>query len=190
MTWLFVFSTFAPTYLVTKGYTPGEMGLIMAAIGFGAFVWGFVGPAISDRIGRKPTLIIFCLIASISPLVLALVHASLAVMMILGFLTSVGQACFPLFMVIIPGESMPSGLVATAISVTQLIGEIVGGCIAPVLAGIGADAWGLEAPLYIAFVGAIISAVISIGLIETAPVKFQKLKQTAVNIPEAEITEI
>jgi MFS family permease len=93
-------------------------------------------------------------------------------------------------MVIIPGESMPSGLVATAISVTQLIGEIVGGCIAPVLAGIGADAWGLEAPLYIAFVGAIISAVISIGLIETAPVKFQKLKQTAVNIPEAEITEI
>jgi MFS family permease len=144
MTWLFVFSTFAPTYLVTKGYTPGEMGLIMAAIGFGAFVWGFVGPAISDRIGRKPTLIIFCLIASISPLVLALVHASLAVMMILGFLTSVGQACFPLFMVIIPGESMPSGLVATAISVTQLIGEIVGGCIAPVLAGIGADAWGLE----------------------------------------------
>jgi MFS family permease len=190
MTWLFVFTTFAPTYLTSKGYTPGEMGLIMASIGFGSFIWGFVGPGISDRIGRKPTLIIFCLIASLSPLVLALVHSSLGVMMLLGFLTSVGQACFPLFMVIVPGESMPNSLVATAISVTQLIGEIVGGCVAPVLAGISADAWGLEAPLYIAFVGAIFSAIISIGLRETAPVKLQKLKQKVVNITEAELSEI
>jgi MFS family permease len=190
MTWLFVFTTFAPTYLTSKGYLPGEMGLIMAAIGFGSFVWGFVGPSISDKIGRKPTLIIFCLIASLSPLVLAIIHTSLGVMMLLGFLTSVGQACFPLFMVIVPGESMPNGLVATVISVTQLIGEIVGGCVAPVIAGLSADTWGLEAPLYIAFVGAVISAVVSIGLSETAPIKFQKQLQKSVNIPDTEIPEV
>lgn len=171
MTWLFVFTTFAPVYLTSKGYTPGEMGLIMASIGLGSFIWGFAGPAISDKVGRKPTLIVFCLIASLSPVVLALVHGSLAVMMILGFLTAVGQACFPLFMAIIPGESMPSGLIASAISVTQLVGEIVGGCVAPVLAGIAADSWGLEAPLWIAFVGGILAALIAIGLRETAPIK-------------------
>ena len=176
MTWLFVFTTFAPTYLMSKGYTASEMGLIMAAIGFGSFVWGFTGPAISDRIGRKPTLIIFCLIASLSPLVLAFIQGSVGVMMLLGFFTAVGQACFPLFMVIVPGESMPGNLVASAISVTQLVGEIVGGCVAPVIAGIAADAFGLNAPLFIAFAGAVVAAMIAIGLKETAPIKLNKLQ--------------
>ncbi|MBS4208313.1 MFS transporter [Bacillus sp. FJAT-50079] len=176
MTWLFVFTTFAPVYLTSKGYTAGEMGLIMAALGFGSFVWGFGGPAISDKIGRKPTLIIFSLIACLSPLVLALIQGSLAVMMLLGFLTAVGQACFPLFMAIIPGESMPAILAASAISVTQLVGEIFGGAIMPIIAGIAADAWGLEAPLYIAFAGALIAAFIALGIKETAPIKLQKLQ--------------
>ncbi len=174
MTWLFVFTTFAPVYLTSVGYTPGEMGLIMAALGFGSFIWGFAGPALSDKFGRKPTLIVFCLIASLSPVILALIHGSLAVMMFLGFLTAVGQACFPLFMAIIPGESMPIGLVASAISVTQLVGEIVGGCVAPVMAGMAADAYGLEAPLWIAFAGALIGGAIAFGLKETAPIKLNK----------------
>ena len=153
MTWLFVF---------------------MAAVGFGSFIWGFVGPGISDKIGRKPTLIIFSFIACLAPLVLALVHGSVGLMMILGFFTAVGQACFPLFMAIIPGESIKAGLIASAISVTQLIGELVGGCVAPVLAGVAADAWGLEAPLYIACAGAIIGGIIAFGLKETAPIKLKR----------------
>ena len=177
MTWLFVFTTFAPVYLTSIGYTAGEMGLIMAAIGFGSFIWGFVGPTISDKIGRKPTLIVFSLIACLSPLVLAFIHGSLATMMILGFLTAVGQACFPLFMAIIPGESMPAALVASAISVTQLVGELVGGCIAPILAGIAADMWGLEAPLWIAFAGALVGGLIAFGIKETAPIKLKKVEQ-------------
>ena len=95
-------------------------------------------------------------------------------MMILGFFTAVGQACFPLFMAIIPGESIKAGLIASAISVTQLIGELVGGCVAPVLAGVAADAWGLEAPLYIACAGAIIGGIIAFGLKETAPIKLKR----------------
>jgi MFS family permease len=174
MTWLFVFTTFAPVYLTSIGYTPAQMGLIMAAVGFGSFIWGFVGPGISDKIGRKPTLIIFSFIACLAPLVLALVHGSVGLMMILGFFTAVGQACFPLFMAIIPGESIKAGLIASAISVTQLIGELVGGCVAPVLAGVAADAWGLEAPLYIACAGAIIGGIIAFGLKETAPVKLKR----------------
>lgn len=172
MTWLFVFTTFAPVYLTqVGGYKLEEMGLIMAAVGFGSFVWGFVGPGISDKIGRKPTLIIFCAVASLSPLCLAIVHGSLPVMMLLGFFTAVGQGAFPLFMAVVPGESIPLRFVATAVALTQLVGEIVGGTIAPSLAGVAADAWGLQAPLYIAFAGALISALIAFGIKETAPAK-------------------
>lgn len=172
MTWLFVFTTFAPTYLTTVDkFSPEQMGLIMAAIGLGSFVWGFLGPAISDKFGRKPTLIVFCFVAALSPLILATVHASLGVMMLLGFLTTVGQGCFPLFMAIIPGESLPLRYVATAVAMTQLVGEIVGGTIAPSLAGFAADKWGLQAPMYIAFGGALVSGFIAFGLRETAPAK-------------------
>jgi len=180
MTWLFVFTTFAPIYLTSvANYTAADMGLIMAAIGFGSFVWGFVCPAISDKLGRKPTLIIFCLIASLSPLVLAVVHGSLPIMMLLGFFTAVGQGCFPLFMAIIPGESLPLPLVATAISVTQFAGEIVGGAVAPSLAGFAADAWSLEAPLWIAFGGALVSGITAFAIKETAPIRVQSQLQTA-----------
>jgi predicted MFS family arabinose efflux permease len=175
MTWLFVFTTFAPMYLISVGYTPGEMGLIMAANGLGSFIWGFSGPAISDKLGRKPTLIVFCLVASLAPVMLAIVHGSLSVMMLLGFLTAVGQACFPLFMAIIPGESLTPILAASAISVTQLVGELVGGCLMPTVAGVAADAWGLKAPLWIAFGGAILAGLIAFGLKETAPIKVKQI---------------
>jgi MFS family permease len=170
MTWLFVFTTFAPEYLTqVDKYTGPQMGLIMAAIGFGSFVWGFVAPWISDKIGRKPTLIIFCIVACLAPLSLAVVHASIPVMMVLGFFTSVGQGCFPLFMAIIPGESLPGHLVASAVALTQLIGELVGGTVAPSLAGFAADQFGLSAPLWIACAGALVSGLLGFGLKETAP---------------------
>ncbi|MCL6593113.1 MAG: MFS transporter [Alicyclobacillus sp.] len=170
MAWLFVFTTFAPTYLTEVGhYGPEQMGLIMAAIGFGSFFWGFVIPALSDRWGRKPTLIVFSFIASLSPLCLAVFHGTVPQMMGIGFLTTVGQGCFPLFMAVIPGESLPFRFAATAVALTQLVGELVGGTVAPTVAGVAADSWGLQAPLWIAFAGALISGLIALGLRETAP---------------------
>lgn len=175
MTWLFAFTTFAPTYLVeVDKFSPEQMGLIMAAIGLGTFIWGFAGPALSDKWGRKPTLILFAIVASLAPVCLALVHASVAVMMVLGFFTAVGQGCFPLFMAVIPGESLPFKYVATAVGVTQLAGEMVGGTLAPSLAGIAADAWGLQAPLWIAFSGALVSGFLAFALKETAPAKVKE----------------
>ncbi len=159
-------------------YSPEQMGLIMAAIGLGTFVFGFTGPAISDKIGRKPTLIVFAIIASLAPVCLALVHASVGVMMVLGFFTALGQGCFPLFMAVIPGESLPFKYVATAVGVTQLVGEFVGGTITPSLAGVAADAWGLQAPLWIAFAGAFISGILAFALKETAPAK---VKETSID---------
>src|SRR5699024_8496351 len=55
MTWLFAYTTFAPTYLVEVGYTPSQMSVIMAGVGLGSFIWMVLLPIVSDKIGRKPT---------------------------------------------------------------------------------------------------------------------------------------
>ena len=172
MTWLFAFTSFAPTFL-TEGahYSPTDMGLIMGAVGFGTFIWGFVGPAISDRVGRKPTLIAFAFITTLSPICLALIHAPVQEMMVIGFLTALGQGAFPIFMAIIPGESLPAAYVATAVGLTQLIGELVGGTVAPTLAGVAADHFGIAAPLWIAAGGSFVCALLAFGIKETAPVR-------------------
>lgn len=87
-----------------------------------------------------------------------------------------------MFMAVIPGESLPFRFVATAVAMTQLIGEIIGGTITPTLAGFAADAWGLQAPLWIAAAGAVLSAVVAFGLKETAPSRV-KLTNVGGNIP-------
>ncbi len=58
-----------PQLLVTdRGFGEGTMGGIMSAIGAAWVFWGVAVPAISDRFGRKPTLIFFSLLAVCCPL--------------------------------------------------------------------------------------------------------------------------
>lgn len=169
ITWLFVFSAFAPTFLTeVDHYSPQTMGLILAAFGLGAFFWGFVVPLLSDRIGRKPAVIIFSLISAFSPIVLLEVHGSLALMMLLGFLANVGQV-FPLFMSVITAESAPIGFAATAIGLTNLVGELIGGTVMPTVAGLIGNVYGLAATMWVAVVGALLAMVIGFFLLETAP---------------------
>ncbi|MGG3694050.1 MFS transporter [Heyndrickxia ginsengihumi] len=175
-TWLFVFTAFAPTYLVEADhYSAGDMGIIMAAVGLGSFFWGFLVPMISDKLGRKPTLIIFSFIACLCPIVFLFIHASIAIMVLIGFITAVGQGCMPLLGFIIISESVPARLAASVGGMVQGGGELVGGALMPLIAGILADHIGLTAPLWIASIGSFIAAFIAIGLIETAPIK--KVKQ-------------
>lgn len=170
MTWLFVLTTFAPLYLIkVDHFTIPQMGLIMSAMGFGSFIWGFFVPYLSDHFGRKITLILFSFISCLSPLALLTIHSTVTIMMLVGFFANVGQGCFPLFMAIIPAESVNPTQAATAISLSQGAGELVGGALLPTLAGAAADTFGLSAPLWIAAAGALCAAVVSMALIETAP---------------------
>lgn len=73
-----------------------------------------------------------------------------------GFIANGGQGIAALVLVVIPTESVPQNLTATAIGLTTLVGEIVGGTLAPAIAGHVADNYGLGAPLWIAAGGAIV----------------------------------
>ncbi len=169
LTWFIVLISFAPTFLVTeRGFSPASMGGIMSCLGVAWVFWGFAVAAISDRLGRRPTLVLFSLLAACCPL--ALLYAptpfSLGALMLL---TYTGLGCFTLFMATIPAETVSRNVIATALGMIMGIGELVGGFIAPTIAGFAADRFGLPVVMWMSCGGALLAALLSLFLKETAP---------------------
>ncbi|MFJ9121941.1 MFS transporter [Streptomyces sp. NPDC102394] len=169
LTWFIVIVTFTPTYLLTvKGFSPSTMSAVMTCLGVGWVLWGFLTPAVSDRIGRKPTMIAFSATAALCPL--AMVYVSDPVVLgLVVVLTYTGLGCFTLFMATIPAETVPRGALATALGLVMGIGELAGGFLAPVIAGRASDVWGLQTAMFISAGGAVAVVLLSFGLRETAP---------------------
>jgi MFS transporter, ACS family, hexuronate transporter len=78
---------------------------------------------------------------------------------------------FPIFMATIPSETIPVKYVATSLGLIVGVGEVVGGAFGPPIAGKLADLYGLQAPMYMAMVCAVMGGLLALGLKETAPVK-------------------
>ncbi|MEH7414937.1 MFS transporter [Neobacillus drentensis] len=173
MIYVMAFNIFGPTFLVNyKHLSSGTMSIIMAAFGAGFAIFGIVVPAISDRIGRKPTTLIFGILSIFTPLaVLYLDNVGLIVALV--FLFSSGMGVGALVMSVIPTESVPRQYAGVTVGLTIGIGEIFGGVLNPVLSGIAADAWGLTAPLVISSSAAFLALFFSLFLQETAPVRVQ-----------------
>jgi predicted MFS family arabinose efflux permease len=177
LTWFVILISFTPTFLVSvRGYSAPSMGAIMSCLGAAWVVWGFVVPSISDRIGRRLTLALFSLIAACCPL--ALLYApSPMVLGVLMVLTYTGLGCFTLFMSTIPAETVPREVMATALGMIMGIGELVGGFVAPTVAGFAADQFGLSIVMWISCGGALLAAGLSLLLKETAPTVLQRLSR-------------
>lgn len=179
MTWLFVMHSFAPLYITeVSKRSATTAGFIIGAGGLGAFLWGWIFPWISDRAGRKPTLMFVALVSATAPLIF-LVPFLIAhpwLMAAAGFFANAGHSIAPLVLVLIPTESVPAKFAATAIGLATLVGEIVGGAMAPAVAGAAANRYGLGAPLWIASAGAILVLLVALFMTETAPSKTGGLK--------------
>ena len=169
LTWFIILISFTPTFLVkVRDYSPASMGTVMSCLGGAWVVWGFGVPAISDRIGRRPTLVLFSLIAACCPI--ALLYATSPWMLgALMLLTYTGLGCFTLFMATIPAETVPREVMATALGMIMGIGELVGGFVAPTLAGFAADRFGLSIVMWMSCGGALLAALLALFLKETAP---------------------
>ena len=122
--------------------------------------WGVAVPAISDRLGRKPTLIFFSLLAVCCPLFLSYVDNPW-LLGVLVFLSYTGLGCFTLFMATIPSETVSPARIATALGLVMGIGEVIGGCLAPFIAGLIADRYGLVSVMWLAAAGAVCAGVLS-----------------------------
>jgi predicted MFS family arabinose efflux permease len=150
ISWLFLQNVFAPLYITEVMHqAPTTAGFLLGAAGLGSFFIGMVFPGLSDRWGRKPTLIFLALLSTILPLALYLpvLYSHLWVLAAILFLTQGGQAIAALIMVLVPAESVPPQFSATAIGLATLVGEIIGATLAPSAGGALAEKYGLGMPL-------------------------------------------
>jgi len=76
---------------------------------------------------------------------------------------------FPLFMGLVPAETLGQAQAATAMGLVVAIGELSGGFLGPLIGGALADRYGLEAPLLIAGGLAVLGGFVALALQETNP---------------------
>jgi MFS family permease len=170
--WMVLGWVFLP--LVYNNYLhipPDQAKWLMSLLGISAAVFAFVVPGLSDKLGRKPVVVVFSLIGVLYPLAVLHYTGSAVLLGAIIFIGWSASGVFPIFMATIPSETVPVKYVATSLGLIVGIGEVVGGTFGPVLAGNLADRYGLQAPLYMAIVCAAVSGVIALGLKETAPIK-------------------
>jgi predicted MFS family arabinose efflux permease len=170
VSYLVICWVFMPLYLTqVRHYDTQTMGWLMGTLGISATVGAFAVSALSDRIGRRPLMIATPLIGIILPLGAMYFQGSAWILAGIFFVGWSVNGIFPLFMATVPSESVDPRHTATVLGVCMGTGEILGGVLAPFVAGSAADRTGLAAPLLIMVGLALAAGLLSIGLEETAP---------------------
>lgn len=165
-----VTTIFLPLYLVrVRHLTAIDMSLVMSVFGAASLLGGLVLPAISDRFGRRPVLVVFAALGVLLPLGCVYWTGSA-----IGFAAICAIAALPctlphLMIGIIPGESVAVGDRAAATGLVMGTAELLGGFATPSLTGLLADRAGLAAALVLAGACAMAASFLSLWLLETAP---------------------
>jgi len=161
---------FMPQYYTQLlGFSPRTMSRMMSLLGLSNAIYAFIIPRLSDHIGRKPVIIATCFLGFIIPFTLLSWHGTALLLAPLIFVgASVGGA-MSLFMGIVPSETVPARMVATAVALVIGVAEIIGGVTGPTLAGMAADHWGLRAPIWITAGCLVVAIAAASAMRETAP---------------------
>jgi MFS family permease len=181
--WMILGWTFLPTiYGTLRHLSHGETSWLVGALGISAAVFAFIVPGLSDRFGRKPILIVFTFIGIFYPIAALYYQGSSWMLALLVFLGWSASGTFPLFMATIPSETIPSRYVATTLGLVMGLGELIGGGLVPWLAGRAADHYNnLAVTMWIASGLAVIATVLTLFLVETAPVKVAATRKAMLN---------
>jgi len=168
--YLVVTWAFMPLYLTqVRGFSDMTMSWLMGSLGIAATVASFAIPGLSDRIGRRGLMIVVPLLAIILPL--GAMYFTGPVWM-LGAIFVVGwlfTGTMPLVMSTVPAESVDARHMAGALGVCMGAGELIGGVLAPTIAGVAADLTTPRAPLWILMGLALCAGAVAMGVRETAP---------------------
>lgn len=166
---------FAPMFMTTiSGYTQESVGPVISIVGILTIIYAVVIPRISDFWGRKPTLILFTIIVSIGGFIMGFFPTtspwSLSVFVYIiigGMIGTFG----PLAWNIIPMESVPLHLKATACGIVLGFAEIIGGAIFPKIGGRIADLYGLPTTFKVVGLMLLLAFIAAFFLKETLPSK-------------------
>jgi predicted MFS family arabinose efflux permease len=148
----------------------GAMGIVMSSIGLGAAAGTLTLPWLSDKIGRKPVMLLSTVGACCMLLVLnnlgphpVLLFAALFMVHFFNnalITLTVGPLC---------SETVPPALMATASGVVIAVGELVGGGLAAVIAGQVAKHFGIGQILYLPMLALAVGFLLCTRLRETLP---------------------
>ncbi len=171
MSWLFVFSSFAVTFMTTeRGIELGTALNVMSGWGFGGFIGMIAVPTISDFLGRKPTITISTILAGATVLGFIYLGESNTAAFFWLFLSGIfGFGIAPIFLSLSTTESVPANLAGSAVGTPTAIGELFGAVLMPVIAGALADSFGLIAAMLIAGVVPLVGGAAGLLYHETAP---------------------
>jgi predicted MFS family arabinose efflux permease len=170
--YLVVCWAFMPLFLTQeRGFDPSTMSWLMGVLGISATVGSFLVSGLSDRIGRKPVMVIASFLGVILPLGAMFYGGSAWVLAIMFFFGWALNGIFPLFMGTVPSETVSRTHMTTAIALVMGLGEVFGGVLSPALAGWAADVAGLSAPLWIMMGLCLVAGVLALALHETAPAR-------------------
>ena len=172
VSYLVICWAFMPLYLTrVRGLSPDAMGWLMGTLGISATIGSFAVSGLSDRIGRRPVMIFMPFLGVILPMGALWFDGSIWLLAAIFFFGWGLNGIFPLFMATVPSESVPPHRVATALGLCMGTGEVIGGVLAPSLAGAAADAGGLAMPLWIMLGLTVAAGLLAFSLEETAPRK-------------------
>jgi len=169
MCWLYVQNVFAPLYITEVGHQAATTaGFLLGATGLGSFLFGFTLPWISDHVGRRRALIFMAALSAVVPIVVLVpaLYQHLWLMATILLLTNGGEAMAALVIVLVPTESVPVGLAATAIGLVTMTGEFIGATLMPSVGVALSDRYGQAAPLWLAAGGAALVFLAALGMRE------------------------
>jgi MFS family permease len=172
---------FGPLYIVkVAGQSNAAMGAVMTAVAVAGVFFAFVGPMLSDRIGRKPVIFGCYALSAAGALLLAFGGDLLPLVFAGTVLAGAGGAgTGALIMAIIPGESAPAHLRGTAMGFNAAAGELLGAGLMSVVVGWIADRAGLGVVPWVLLVVGVLFCAITLALRETAPKLVARREGTA-----------
>ena len=164
-------------YINVKQFSPQEMSFLMGLLGIAAALSGVLLPTLSERIGRRPVMVLSGALGITFPLVALYFVGPLTALALLLCVTWAFSGTPSIFTATIPSETVPARSISTAMGLIIGVGTIGGGFAGPAIAGWSADRWGLQAALLIQAGCAAAAALAAAGLRETAP---KRIKAPAV----------
>ena len=168
--YLVVTWAFMPLYLVqVRHYDAATMSWVMGVLGIAATLYSFAIPGLSDRVGRRPVMLVIPVLSLILPLGALFYSGPVWGLAAIFFVGWSFTGIMPLFMATIPAESVAAVHVGSALGLCMGGSEILGGVLAPLASGYAADRMGLAAPLWGLVALALGGSLAALGLRETAP---------------------
>ena len=182
LTCLVTTSAFIPSFLMDHLHLNfGSMGVVMSAIGIGAGAGTLTLPWLSDKIGRKPVM----LLSTVGACCMLLVLNNLGPnpVLLFGALFMVhffNNALITLTVGPLCSETVPVNLMATASGMVIAVGELFGGGVATVIAGQVAERFGIGRILYLPVLALAIGFLLCTRIKETLPAYVQAHAEIAV----------